>query len=137
MNKQVKLQSSSRNLPKQLFSRDASKKVLVHLLLRNALITRGRKIFAFNVLTDVLLFLKKFSRGRNPYLVLRVGVNTLRPLFELRTKKVAAQKLKVPTYLVGERSYFYALLWLFDAAEARTDGTTFAEKIARELWGRL
>lgn len=107
-------------------------KVLLHVLLRDALIARGRKVYAQNIVDLFCLYLKRIMPKAQPLYVLERVVSLLCPLFAVRTKKVAGQKLKVPLYLKVMRRYFLALRWLIEAAEQRKDGVVFAEKLAKE-----
>jgi len=134
INKRRRILSIATSRVDVVFSTDLPKKVLVHTLLRNALVREGKKYYAEQMLQLVLGYLKSISRKRNPYVVVKIALESLRPIFELKTKKVAAQKLKVPSYLYIDRSYFYAINWLLDAAKNRVDGVDLPEKIAKEIY---
>lgn len=107
-------------------------KILIHVMLRDALIAKGRKVYAQNIVDLCSIYLKRLMPKEQPIYVLERVVSLLCPLFAVRTKKVAGQKLKVPVYLKVMRRYFLALRWLIEAAEQRKDGINFAEKFAKE-----
>lgn len=107
-------------------------KVVFSVLLRDMLIREGNKVYAQNIVDLFCIFLKRYMPKIQPLLVLERVVLFLCPLFAVRTKKVAGQKLKVPLYLKVMRRYFLALRWLVESAEQRNDGATFSEKLAKE-----
>lgn len=107
-------------------------KVLTHVLLRNLLIMRGKKVYAQNIVDLFFIYVKKYLSKRYPLLVLDRVISKLCPLFSVRTKKVAGQKLKVPVYLKVMRRYFLAFTWLIEGAEQRKDGSCFAECLTKE-----
>ncbi len=107
-------------------------KIIFSVLLRDMLIRRGNKVYAQNIVDLFCIFLKRYMPRIQPLLVLERVVLFLCPLFAVRTKKVAGQKLKVPLYLKVMRRYFLAVRWLVESAEQRNDGATFSEKLAKE-----
>lgn len=107
-------------------------KVIFNVLLRDMLIRRGNKVYAQNIVDLFCIFLKKYMPKIQPLLVLERVLIFLCPLFAVRTKKVAGQKLKVPLYLKVMRRYFLALRWLIESAEQRNDGSNFSDKLAKE-----
>ena len=63
------------------------------------------------------------QRFKDPKFVLRVALDGLKPIFELRNYKVAAQQLRIPAYIHDvRRSYSIAMKWLIQAAYERKDG---------------
>lgn len=110
-----------------MFDMKASNKSLMVIRLRGALIRKGYRMRAHNLLKQTLAELKVLVAKKNAVpavytkrvsFYLALAVRTLRPMFEVKVKKVAAQKLKLPAYLREERAEAYALRWLIEAAES-------------------
>ena len=74
-------------------------------LLRGALIRTGYKDKAHNILLDTVAVLKASKTTRRRVKSsLDLAIRTLQPMFELKAKKVAAQKLKIPAYIEEKRA---------------------------------
>ena len=74
-------------------------------LLRGALLKKGYKNKANSIVSETIVHLKatKVTHKRSKFF-LDLAIKSLIPMFELKTKKVAAQKLKIPAYLSEKRA---------------------------------
>lgn len=102
-------------------------------LLMGALIKKGYRQKAHEIILETMVHLKMLkSPNKKLKFYLDFAIQTLVPMFELKTKKVAAQKLKVPSYIGYNRSVTFALRWLLEAAEKRHKDN-IARGLAEEL----
>ena len=96
----------------------------------NKLNYRGRKMaseFVFYGAMDVLK-----EKGQDPLDVFNKAIENVRPLLEVRPRRVGGATYQVPSEVRTVRSYTVAMRWVIDAARART-GRPMAERLAEEF----
>jgi len=80
---------------------------------------------------DVLFEVKKRVE-KDPRLVIRLALDAVKPTFELRSKKIAGNVYRIPSLLSLGRRYSFAVRFLVQAANKRTE-ETFQQKLAAEI----
>ena len=96
----------------------------------NKLNYQGRKLateFVFYGAMDVLK-----EKGQDPLDVFNKAIENVRPLLEVRPRRVGGATYQVPSEVRTVRSYTVAMRWVIDAARART-GRPMAERLAEEF----
>lgn len=112
-------------------NKDALKTNLTRLV--GVLVKKGLKTRANKLAEETIAHLKTArQKGRNIAFYLDNSISILAPIFELKTKKVAAQKLKIPSYLKDERARAFVFTWLLLSAEKRNK-KNIAKGLAEEL----
>src|SRR4051812_2371821 len=70
--------------------------------------------------------------GEQPIEAFRKALGNIRPMVEVRSRRVGGATYQVPTEVRSERAESLALRWLKDAANSRTE-RTLSERLANEI----
>ena len=97
----------------------------------NKLNYQGRKLAAEKVLYGALDVIKEKTK-ENPIDVFNKAIENVRPLLEVRPRRVGGATYQVPREVRPVRSYTVAMRWIITAARSRS-GRPMAEKLAEEL----
>lgn len=75
------------------------------------------------------------AKGEDPMQVFATALDNVRPVMEVRPRRVGGAAYQVPTPVRGTRRDALAIRWIIAAARARSNSEfhTFGEKIAVEL----
>ncbi len=95
----------------------------------------GKKEIATNLVYDSLTIIKEKMKAENPLVVLRQALENIKPLTEVRSRRVGGAAYQVPVPVKGERKEALAIRWLVTASRSRSNKEyhTFAAKLAAEL----
>ena len=104
--------------------------VLVSRLI-NKLNYQGKKLAAENVVYDALEVVKE-KTSQEPITVFTQAIENIRPLLEVRPRRVGGATYQVPSEVKPLRSTTVAMRWLIEAARAKT-GKPMAERLAEEI----
>ena len=104
--------------------------VLVSRLI-NKLNHTGQKIKAERVLYGAMDILHK-KANEEPLNVLTRAIENVRPLLEVKARRVGGATYQVPIEVAPMRSTTIAMRWIIDAARQKT-GKPMAERLADEL----
>ncbi|MFA6031238.1 MAG: 30S ribosomal protein S7 [Elusimicrobiota bacterium] len=97
----------------------------------NKLNFQGRKQAAEKVFYDALGLIQK--RGNeNPLGAFEQAIENIRPLLEVRPRRVGGATYQVPSEVRPVRSYTVAMRWLINAARDKS-GRGMAERLADEI----
>ncbi len=96
----------------------------------NKLNYQGRKLATEYVFYGAMDVLKE--KGQDPLDVFNKAIENVRPLLEVRPRRVGGATYQVPSEVRTVRSYTVAMRWVIDAARART-GRPMAERLAEEF----
>ena len=97
----------------------------------NKLNFRGERRSAEGVLYDAFEIVK--TRGNeDPLSVFTQAIETVRPLLEVRPRRVGGATYQVPSEVRPVRSYSVAMRWIINAARDKT-GKPMAERLADEI----
>ena len=97
----------------------------------NNILRKGKKSLAERIVYEAFDIIRK-KTGNDPIDVLKKAVNNVKPLLEVRSRRVGGANYQVPVAVRSERSFILACRWILDAARSRK-GKKMAEKLADEL----
>jgi len=97
----------------------------------NVLMTRGKKSVAERIIYGALEQIKKKS-SKDPIEVFNQAVNNVKPLVEVKSRRVGGANYQVPVEVRPVRRMALAMRWIRDAARARGEKSMDA-RLAGEL----
>jgi small subunit ribosomal protein S7 len=97
----------------------------------NTLMKSGKKSVVETHLYDAIDTIAKKLNG-DPIELFHKALNNIKPMVEVRARRVGGANYQVPTEVRAERGQALALRWLKTAANARSE-RTFGERLANEL----
>ena len=106
------------------------KSVLVSRLI-NKLDHQGKKSVAERVMYDALDIVAERTK-ENALDVFTRAIENIRPLLEVKARRVGGATYQVPIEVSANRSSTLAMRWMLDAARAKS-GKALAERIAEEI----
>lgn len=98
----------------------------------NIVMERGKKSTAQGIVYSALDMLKQKTEKKDALEVLQKAIDNVRPLLEVKSRRVGGATYQVPIEVKPERSVVLALRWLRDFARARK-GRTMAERLSVEI----
>lgn len=104
--------------------------VLVTKLI-NYVMKRGKKNVARKLVYGAFDLIKE-KTNKNPLDVFLKAVNNVKPMIEVRSRRIGGATYQVPTEVRPERQIALALRWIINFARERKD-KSFANKLAAEL----
>jgi small subunit ribosomal protein S7 len=97
----------------------------------NVLMTRGKKSIAERIIYGALDQIGK-KTGKDPLEVFTVALNNVRPMVEVKSRRVGGANYQVPVEVRSVRRNALAMRWLRDAARKRAEKSMDA-RLASEL----
>ena len=73
------------------------------------------------------------KHGEGALNVFKAAIDNVRPLLEVKSRRVGGATYQVPVEILPNRSQSLAIRWLIDASRARKE-KTMAEKLATEIF---
>lgn len=104
--------------------------VLVTKLI-NYVMKRGKKNVARKLVYGAFNIIKE-KTNKNPLDVFLKAVNNVKPMIEVRSRRIGGATYQVPTEVRHERQIALALRWIINFARERKD-KSFSNKLAAEL----
>ena len=104
--------------------------VLVSRLI-NKLNYQGRRLAAEKIVYGAMDILKEKGKD-DPVKLLTQGIENVRPLLEVRPRRVGGATYQVPSEVKPLRSTTVAMRWIIEAAQNKT-GKPMAHRLAEEL----
>jgi len=104
----------------------------------NVLMTRGKKSVAENIVYGALEQIGK-KTGKDPVEVFTQAVNNVKPMVEVKSRRVGGANYQVPVEVRSVRRVALAMRWLRDAARKRGEksmGARLAGELAEAAEGR-
>ena len=106
----------------------------------NCLMTDGKKSVAQRVFYDAMDIIAKELKTKNsklktvadPLEVFQTAINNVKPLIEVRSKRVGGASYQVPMQVSSKRRQSLAFRWILQSARAKK-GSAFCERLASEL----
>jgi len=98
----------------------------------NMLMLKGKKSVAQSIIYNALEIVKERAGQDNALSVLNKAVENVRPLLEVKSRRVGGATYQIPIEVKPERGTTLALRWIRDYARARK-GKPMQEKLAREI----
>lgn len=97
----------------------------------NCLMKRGKKSLAQSILYDAFDIIKQKSK-EDPLQVFHKAVENVKPLVEVKSRRVGGSTYQVPTEVLPSRSQALGIRWIISFAKARGEKSMPA-KLAGEL----
>jgi len=97
----------------------------------NSLLKRGKKSVAESILYGSFDIIEKRLKEQ-PVELFEKAVNNVKPVIEVKSRRVGGSTYQVPTEVVPARRTALAIRWLISNAQERTE-KTMREKLAGEL----
>ena len=97
----------------------------------NNLMWDGKKQLAFRIFYDALDIVKE-KTGNEPLEIFQAALNNVRPLLEVRSRRIGGATFQIPTEVRPERQLSLAIKWLIQSARKRSE-RTMKERLAAEL----
>jgi len=97
----------------------------------NVIMKDGKKSLAEKICYGAFEIIKE-KTGEDPLKVFKTAVENVKPLVEVRPRRVGGATYQVPMEVRPERSIALAFRWIRDAARARGE-RTMKERLAAEL----
>lgn len=99
--------------------------------LTNQILSRGKKSVAQGIVYDCFEIIRTKTDG-DPLAVFKKAVDNVRPLLEVKSRRVGGATYQVPVEVNSRRGSTLALRWIHGFASQRK-GKTMADKLAAEL----
>ena len=104
----------------------------------NVLMTRGKKSVAERIMYGALDQIAKKS-GKDPFEVFGAAINNVRPMVEVKSRRVGGANYQVPVEVRTVRRTALAMRWLREAARKRSEksmGARLGNELAEAAEGR-
>jgi small subunit ribosomal protein S7 len=98
--------------------------------LMNCIMVQGRKSTAEQIVYGALGFIEK--QGKDPMAVFKQAIENVKPLLELKTRRIGGANYQIPVEVSAERRQSLAIRWLINAARERKE-KIMMEKLAQEI----
>jgi len=98
----------------------------------NVMMRDGKKSTAERIMYDTLDVIEGKTGGEDPLRVFKRSIDNLRPMVEVRSRRVGGSTYQVPVEVRPERRTALAIRWLIQAARARNE-KTMVDKLTNEI----
>ncbi len=98
----------------------------------NCMMYDGKKTTTSEAFYGAMEILGK-KHGEGALNVFKAAIDNVRPLLEVKSRRVGGATYQVPVEILPNRSQSLAIRWLIDASRARKE-KTMAEKLATEIF---
>jgi len=98
----------------------------------NSIMIQGKKTIAQKILYQALETLEKKMPQTNPVETFNVALNNIKPIMEVRSKRIGGATYQVPTEVTSKRQVSLAIRWLLEATRKKK-GKPFHIRLADEL----
>jgi small subunit ribosomal protein S7 len=99
--------------------------------IQNRVMTRGKKALAEKVVYDALTKVGE-KTGKDPLPILKKAIDNIKPLLEVRSRRVGGATYQVPVEVQSRRGTTLAIRWLVIFARGRRE-RTMADRLAGEI----
>lgn len=96
----------------------------------NVLMTRGKKSIAERIVYGAFDFIQ--SKGRDPLEVFLLAVDNVKPVVEVKSRRVGGANYQVPVEVRPLRRHALSMRWLKEAAKKRPE-KSMGQRLAQEL----
>jgi small subunit ribosomal protein S7 len=98
----------------------------------NVLMRDGKKSTAERIVYDTLDVIEGKTGGEDAVRIFKRGIDNLRPVVEVRSRRVGGSTYQVPVEVRPQRRAALAIRWLIDAARARNE-KTMVDRLTNEI----
>ena len=99
--------------------------------IQNRIMTRGKKTVAEHIVYNALLKVGERT-GKDPLPILKKAVDNIKPLIEVRPRRVGGATYQVPVEVQARRGTTLAIRWLVGFSRQRRE-RSMAERLAGEI----
>jgi small subunit ribosomal protein S7 len=99
----------------------------------NKVMWDGKKTLAERIVYGAIERLDNKEEGKKGIDIFFQAIENVKPLLEVRSRRVGGATYQVPMDVRPERQQTLAIRWIVDAARARNE-RTMVERLANELW---
>ncbi len=110
---------------------DAIYESLLVTQIQNRILMRGKRSLAEGIVYDALQKVGD-KTGKEPIQILKKGVDNIKPLLEVRSRRVGGATYQVPVEVQSRRGTTLAIRWLVTFARKRRE-STMADRLAAEI----
>lgn len=98
----------------------------------NRVMKSGKKSIAEKIIYNALETIKKDAKGAHEVDMVQKAIDNVRPLVEVKSRRVGGATYQVPVEVRPERSETLAMRWLIDAARGRRE-KSMGIRLAKEV----
>jgi small subunit ribosomal protein S7 len=98
----------------------------------NNIVRRGKRRLAERVLYDALTIIGEKSGGQESLAVFKKAVDNVKPVLEVKSRRIGGANYQVPNEVSPERRVSLAIRWLIAFSKERSE-KSMAEKLANEF----
>jgi len=98
----------------------------------NNIVRRGKRRLAERVLYDALTIIGERSGGQDSLVVFKKAVDNVKPVLEVKSRRIGGANYQVPNEVSPERRVSLAIRWLIAFSKDRSE-KSMAEKLANEF----
>jgi small subunit ribosomal protein S7 len=98
---------------------------------QNRIMTRGKRTLAEGIVYDALKKVEA-KTGKDPLPTLKKAVDNIKPLLEVRSRRVGGATYQVPVEVISSRGATLAIRWLVMFSRKRRE-RTMADRLAGEI----
>jgi small subunit ribosomal protein S7 len=124
--------SRRRKAKKQDFAPDPKFKSPLITQFVNNIIRRGKRRLAESIFYDALAIVNERSGGQEPLGVFKKAIDNVKPVLEVKSRRIGGANYQVPIEVPAERRVSLAIRWLITFAKERSE-KSMAEKLANEF----
>ena len=99
--------------------------------IQNRIMTRGKKGLSDRVVYEALANVAERT-GRDPLPILKKAVDNIKPLLEVRSRRVGGATYQVPVEVISRRGTTLAIRWLMTFSRNRRE-RSMADRLAAEV----
>ena len=99
--------------------------------IQNRIMTRGKKTLAEGIVYDALTKVGQRT-GKDPLPTVKKAVDNIKPLLEIRSRRVGGATYQVPVEVQARRGTTLAIRWLVTYSRGRREGS-MADRLAGEI----
>jgi small subunit ribosomal protein S7 len=98
----------------------------------NNIIRRGKRRLAERLIYDALTLIGERSGGQDALTVFKKAVDNVKPMLEVKSRRIGGANYQVPSEVTPERRLSLAIRWLIAFSKERSE-KSMAEKLANEF----
>ncbi len=98
----------------------------------NCLMWKGKKLKAEKIFYTALDIIAERMKDKDPLEVFTTAVENVKPVLEVRSKRIGGATYQVPVEVPPKRRQSLAIRWIIQSAREKT-GKSMAERLADEL----
>jgi small subunit ribosomal protein S7 len=99
--------------------------------IQNRILVRGKRGLAEGIVYDALQMVAE-KTGKDPLQILKKAIDNIKPLLEVRSRRVGGSTYQVPVEVRGPRGTTLAIRWLVSFSRKRRE-RSMAQRLAAEI----